>query len=350
MTSDVRFDVSLVALPTRDALATSIDRSPSAQRELVFIKATDNEGRVGWGECSALNTRGYTHEWARGAFGMLTSGYPISSANHPMAFAGLEMAQLDLRLRAETTSLAAHLGVTRSTVAAGATVGLGPVDDTVANVSALVDAGYGRVKLKIGPGDILDRTSAVRSRFDQLAIQVDANGSLGSSDLDELAQLGEIGVDAIEQPFPVNAKDLTLQLRELLGITIMADEAIRTAAELDQRSFYGGLVVKPGPIGGFTATQQLVDRATELGWVLSVGGMLESGLGRHGLAAVAAGDSFNLTGDLSPARRWLLHDPWPDLQMVEGNIVVPTEPGVASLPDVELLERFTVARGQSLRH
>lgn len=350
MSSDVRFDVSLVALPTRDSLTTSIEKSTSTHRELVFVKATDIEGRVGWGECSALNTRGYTPEWARGAFGMLTSGSPISSTSHPMAFAGVEMALLDLRLRTETTSLAAHLGATRDAVTAGATVGLGPVDQTVANVTALVEAGYGRVKLKIGPGDIAGRTSAVRSRFDKLALQVDANGSLDANDLDELAQLGDVGLDAIEQPFPVDAKELTLHLWELLGVTIMADEAIRTPADLLKRTFYNGLVVKPGPIGGLAATQQLVDQAAELGWVLSVGGMLESGLGRHGLAAVAAIEPFNLTGDLSPARRWLLHDPWPDLQMIEGNIVVPSGPGVAPLPDVELLDRFTVARGQSLRH
>jgi O-succinylbenzoate synthase len=341
-------EIFLVSLPIRESLATAIDAVPAVNRQLVFVRANDNDGRVGWGECSALNTAGYTPEWAQGAFGMLTSGVPISATSHPMAFAALEMADLDLQLRASSTSLATHLGATSQHVPAGAVVGLGSVPATLDSMRELVSLGYRRIKLKIAPGEIVNRVAAARFQFPDTEIQLDANGSLTAADLDDLAAISDYGVSVIEQPFePANA-EITNRLRNVLDVPVFADEAIRTIEELQDRSFYSGLVVKPGPSGGMSRTSRLVAEARRLDWPLSVGGMLESGLGRHALAALAATDGFSVSGDLSPARRWLLDDPWPDLDMNNGQITVPNQPGVAPEPDVELLERFTVARGRVL--
>ena len=70
--------------------------------------------------------------------------------------------------------------------------------------------------------------------------------------------------------------------------------------------------------------------------------MLESGLGRHALAAFAGQDAITVTGDLSPASRWLAVDPWPDLAMNEGRIAVPTAAGIAPSPNLDLLDQVTV--------
>jgi L-alanine-DL-glutamate epimerase-like enolase superfamily enzyme len=72
--------------------------------------------------------------------------------------------------------------------------------------------------------------------------------------------------------------------------------------------------------------------------------MLESALGRHALAAFAANDGVEITGDVSPSRRWLATDPWPDLKMSDGMIAVPTSPGVAPLPDQDRIEDLTIYR------
>ncbi len=81
----------------------------------------------------------------------------------------------------------------------------------------------------------------------------------------------------------------------------------------------------------------------------SVGGMLECGLGRHALAAIGALDGFSITGDLSPASQWLSEDPWPDIEMVGPDIVVPTTPGVAPPPDQAVLERLTLRLTEQVR-
>ena len=73
-----------------------------------------------------------------------------------------------------------------------------------------------------------------------------------------------------------------------------------------------------------------------------IGGMLESGLGRHVLAALAPLPAFTLTGDLSPASRWLEDDPFQDISMRNGMIPAPTQPGIAGEPVANLLDRYTV--------
>lgn len=348
MAAATQSDIFLVSLPTHESLATAQNVDPSANRDLVFVRATDGDGVVGWGECSALNARNYNNEWARGAFGLLTSGFPVSRDEQPMAFAGLEMAELDLALKRNGLSLADHLGVARPRVTAGAVVGLGTPAETVDRVDSLVTNGYQRVKLKVTRGNVVGPVEHIRQQFPKLELQVDANGSLGAPDMADLVRLAEFGVTVIEQPFAVDDHEATYQLRDSTSTPVFADEAVRNLDDAQSRPWFDGLVIKPGPSGGVKATLELVAYASEKGMALSAGGMLESGLGRHYLAAIAALDAFSVTGDLSPAGRWLAADPWCDLEMRDGQIAVPNGPGVAPGPDEDALERFTVARGRVL--
>jgi O-succinylbenzoate synthase len=348
MVPAIQYDIFFVSLPTHESLATARDVDPTANRDLVFVRATDGDGVVGWGECSALNARGYNNEWARGAFGLLTSGFPVDRSGQPMAFAGLEMAELDLALKRNGLSLADHLGVARSQVTAGAVVGLGAPAETNNRVGSLVAAGYQRVKLKITSGGVVGPVEHIRQEFPGLELQVDANGSLGEPDIADLVRLAEFGVTMIEQPFAVDDHVATSQLRDSSSTPVFADESVRTVDDAESRPWFDGLVIKPGPSGGITTTLALLAHARERGLALSAGGMLESGLGRHYLAAIAALDAFSITGDVSPASRWLAADPWRDLEMRKGQILVPNGPGVAPAPDENVLERFTVAQGRLL--
>ncbi len=313
----------------------------------MIVRLTDDDGNEGWGECSALNEPTYTDEWAAGAFDVLSNGDPVDVDQHPMAAAAVEMATLDLTLRIDGASLAAHLGASHARVPAGAVVGLGSVDETLSAVDELASAGYGRVKLKIVPGG-LDVVTAVRGRFGELELQVDGNGSFSGDHVDTLAGLAEdADLDAIEQPFDPDDLDAAADLIDATDVPVLADEpidSVEDAEDIFEQGALSGIVVKPPKVGGIGEAIDLVDWATEIGLPLAAGGMLECGLGRHALAAMAAVDGFTITGDLSPARRWLAEDPWPDLAMNDGWIDVPSEPGVAPPPDQDLLDRFTTQK------
>ena len=355
-----RAEVRLLGLPTRRSLATAHDNEPAPDRQLVVVGIETADGVMGWGECSALNAPTYTHEWAADSFDRLAawiSGGPQTDpATHPMAAAAIEMALLDAELRTQGVSLAQSLGATRTTVRAGATIGLHSVADSVATARQLVEAGYRKLKVKIDPTQVdavpHELTHAFEGRdSDPIEVHVDANGSLSEEHLMGLLGLTWHGVSVIEQPFPIDRPDLAAEL--LLGTEarVVADEAVTTIADAQALLDAGalrGVAIKPPRVGGLTAAQELLAWCQTNRVDASLGGMLECGLGRHALAAIGALDGFTITGDLSPASQWLTEDPWPDIEMVGPDIVVPTTPGVAPLPDHTLLDRLTLQKADSV--
>lgn len=333
----------------RASLGAAHNKRPTEDRELVFVAGHDSDTSTvaGWGECSALNAPTYTAEWAAGAYASLTSGAPLDATAEPMAAAALEMAQLDAELRAEGQSLAARLGTTGRSAPAGAAVGLAPIPTMLDEIEGLAADGYRRVKCKIAPGRVVEPIRAIITRFPELEVQVDANGSLGAEDLRLLYVLRDLGVRAVEQPFAVGDHGLAGRLVAETDLTVVSDEAVNNVDDLwavarDQAAT--AVSIKPPRVGGLRRALTLVDAATSAGMQCTVGGMLESGLGRHLLAAIAPLQPFTITGDLSPARRWLAADPFPDVLMAAGVVAAPDVVGVAGDPDLELLERYTVAQ------
>lgn len=355
--SDIaRVEVRLLHLPTRRSLTTAHDAQPAPDRHLVVVGVEQRDGAVGWGECSALNAPTYTAEWAADSFVRLSAwaagGSSPDPTAHPMTFAAIEMAMTDVSLRSQGLSLAESLGASRTRVRAGATIGLQPVDASVTTARELVDLGYRKLKVKIDPSQVDDVAHELTHVFEgsddgPVEVHVDANGSLGKEHLMGLLGLTWHGVSAIEQPFPIDRPDLAAEL--LLGTEalVIADEAATTvddAQTLLDAGALRGVAIKPPRVGGFAAALEMLAwcRANNVG--ASLGGMLECGLGRHALASFGSLDGFTITGDLSPAAQWLTADPWPDIEMVGPDIVVPAQAGVAPLPDQELLDRLTSRR------
>jgi O-succinylbenzoate synthase len=372
-------DVHLLDLPLVEPFAAS--HGTTRARTVVALRLTTGDGTVGWGECSALPAATYTGESAAGCHRLLAdrigprlvgASWSVSTmaplrtgfATNPMALSAVEMALLDAELRASGRSLARWLGAERSEVPAGVSLGLDRPEAVVATARRLVIEGYRRLKVKIQPGH--DRAVLAALRDDptitgaDVEIHLDANGAYPVGDLELVAGLAEAGADAIEQPFAPDDVDGAARLVERLAdlpdragrprgrpVPVVADEAVTTigdAATLADRGAITGVSIKPGRVGGLEAAVGIHDLCRDRGLAATAGGMLETGLGRHALAALAALPGFDLTGDLSPARRWLAADPWPDLTMTDGTIAVPTGPGVAPAPDPDLLERHTVER------
>lgn len=388
-----RLDVRKLELPVIEPLEAGHGSTTDSHRELTVVALHGDNGVTGWGECAALATSGYWHETASSAFDALASlihGLPgraarelidpsavagLDAARRPMTAAALEMAVLDLLLTTEHRSLGGRLGVARSSVPAGAAVGLGPADVVAERVAELAAEGYRRVKVKIEPdtaGTVVAAvTERLATRFEVdtggrirgFELHVDANGTypggsggeaIDADVLDELVGLSRLGVQAIEQPFAATDEAASGALRSALidadlTTLVMADEAASSVASARAAFAAGavdGVVVKPSRLGGLRAAREAIATLAADGAAVAVGGMVESGLGRHSLAAVAALDGVSVTGDLSPARRWLRDDPWPDVETtrIDGvlHVLVPTVPGIAPPPDPNRIARYTV--------
>lgn len=356
-----RVEVRLLSLPTRRSLTAAHDVQTPTDRQLVVVGLENSDGVMGWGECSALNAPTYTAEWAADSFERLLAwadgGIRPDLISTPMTYAAIEMALTDLSLRSSGQSLAEALGASNTTVRAGATIGLSSVPDAVSTARQLVEAGYRKLKVKIDQTQVdtvaHELTHVFEGRADDpVEVHVDANGSLAEGHLMALLGLTWHGVSAIEQPFPIDRPDLAAEL--LLGseALVIADESVTTVADAQALLDAGaltGVAIKPPRLGGIDAAIEVLEWCRSNRVAASVGGMLECGLGRHALAALGALDGFTVTGDLSPASQWLAADPWPDIEMVGPDIIVPTTPGVAPLPDHALMDRLTSRRVEQLR-
>lgn len=340
----------LLKLPTRSSLAAAHGVPTQAFRmiALVGLHADNDLGSVvGWGECSALNEPGYTPEWAEGAFDMLRSGAPIDATTAPMAAAALEMAMLDADLKLAGQSLSDRLGTSGASAPAGAVVGLAPLPSMLDEIEDLADQGYRRIKVKIAPGKTIVPIQAIRTSFPELELHVDANGSLSDRDLTALVQLRDLGVRVVEQPFAPGDHRAAARLVADTDLAVAADEAVQSAHDVDmlaQDRAATAVVVKPSKLGGVQTALDVLDQVQLAGMHAIIGGMLESGLGRHVLAALAPLPAFTLIGDLSPAGRWLHDDPFRDITMRKGMIAAPTQPGIAGEPFASRLDRYTVRR------
>jgi O-succinylbenzoate synthase len=293
-------------------------------REVLLVRARDDAGHEGWGECGALSAPTYTGEWVDGAEAVLRrfllpaalAGQRAAVVGHPMASAAVEAALLDLELAAAGRDLPGWLGAVRDRVPAGVAVGVAPsVDHLVDEVAGHVAAGYRRVKLKVRPGWDVEPVRAVRSAWPDLPVGVDANGSYRAGD-EALSALDGLGLVEIEQPLP--AADLLglASTAARLGTPVCLDESVTSVATLETALALGALDhlnLKPARVGGLAAALDVLARAREAGVPVWVGGMLATGVAKAVDVALAALPGVTLPGDLPASRRWFARDltgPW----------------------------------------
>jgi len=322
-------------------------------RDVLVVRVVTPDAE-GWGECAALPEPTYSPEYVDGAADVIErflaprlfdgAGWD-DVAGHRMAKAAVEGALLDAGLRAQGVSLAAWLGGVRARVPAGVALGLGA---SVEDVGRFVEAGYGRVKLKIAPGADVEPVRRVREAFPDVALQVDANGSYGGVDDAgaRLAGLDPFGLQCIEQPLADDDLLGHAALARAVRTPICLDESITSAAAARQAIDLGACAVvnvKPGRVGGVAEARRVHDVCVAAGVPAWMGGMLETGIGRAVNVAVASLPGFTLPGDLSASSRYFAEDVTEPFVLVDGGLDVPTGPGIGVSPRPEALARFTTS-------
>jgi o-succinylbenzoate synthase len=333
------------------------------ERDILLVCAR-GDGAEGWGECGALAVPGYSPEWVDNAHDVLRRflvprvvGRGIAAtdvaaacsvvAGHPMAKAALETAVLHADLRAAGTSLAAYLGATRDRVPAGVAVGITePIELLLDAVHGYVEQGYVRVKLKIGPGRDVDVVRAVRERFPDLALQVDANGAYSPAAFDTLVALDAFGLLLVEQPFPADDLLAHAELARRATTPVCLDESIVSATSAQAAIALGAcsvVNVKAPRVGGYLEAKRVHDVCLASGVPVWCGGMLETGIGRAGNLALAALPGFTLPGDLSASSRYYERDLTEPFVLDDGCLPVPHGAGISAAPLPDVLAEVTAS-------
>ena len=361
-----RVELRRLRLPLVSPFRTSFGTSTA--RDVLLVRV-DTADATGWGECVADAEPSYSAEYADGAQQVLRDhllprvaaaqhdGAELTAARigpllagvkgHPMAKGALEMAVLDAELRASGLSFGGYLGAVAGRVPAGVSVGIHP---TIAELLDAVDGyladGYLRIKLKIEPGWDVEPVRAVRERFGDVLLQVDANTAYRLSDARHLARLDAFELLLIEQPLAEDDVRGHAELARQLRTPICLDESItsaRAAADAIALGACSVVNIKAGRVGGYLEARRVHDVAVAHGVPVWCGGMLETGLGRAANVALAALPGFVLPGDTSASGRYYRRDVTEPFMLADGHLDVPSGPGLGREPLPDVLAEVTTS-------
>jgi o-succinylbenzoate synthase len=343
------------------------------ERRIALLEITDADGTMVWAECVAGELPNYSAETIDTAWMAIEQwlaprvlGAPIESpahvhalleqniCGHNMAKAALEMGTWALEAERQRIPLSKLLGGTRDRVPTGISIGIQSNPAAlVTRAKAAFDAGYRKIKMKIQPGADVEFVRAVREALGaDVHLMADANSAYVPSDADHLAELDAFDLIMIEQP--LSREDLVRHaaLQRRLKTPICLDESITSIDRAEDMIALGAgriINIKPGRVGGFTASKGIHDIAQANGIPVWCGGMLESGIGRAYNVALASLPNFSLPGDLSPsARYWERDVVTPEWTMdSEGMVHVPLDrPGLGITVDIDRVETLTVRRAE----
>ena len=356
-------ELRTIHLPLVRPFRTSFGTQSS--REVLLVKVVSDDGTIGWAECVAMSQPLYSPEYLAGSLYQIENFFipkllavkdlaaedvaEILSPflGSPMAKASLETAILDAQLRDSNASLAKYLGATKSKVECGVSVGIADsIESLVEEVQSYITAGYRRIKLKIEPGWDIEPVCEIRRLWPDIPLQVDANQAYSRSDGAHLAKLDPFNLLLIEQPLDEHDILGHAELAKIVKTPICLDESIislRSAEDALALKATTVINIKPGRVGGYLESVKIHDLCLSKGIPVWCGGMLETGIGRAANLALAALPGFTLPGDTSASSRFFHQDITKPFEMIDGFLQVPDTVGIGVTPDLEFLEKCTVA-------
>lgn len=192
------------------------------------------------------------------------------------------------------------------------------------------------LKLKLGSGSLERDEQIVRTVREETRAQVcvDANGSWSVEEAVMLIpRLGDLGVLFVEQPIAAGDHESWRRLRASLPPehpTLIADESIQQPADvLALADSIDGINIKLTKTGGIRGARRMIELARALGLSVMLGCMIESSVAITAAAHLAPLVDFaDLDGNID-----LVRDPFSGMKLVQGQIHLPTDPGLGVTPD-----------------
>jgi O-succinylbenzoate synthase len=344
-----RVQVRHVSLPLRRPFATSF--GTTTHKEFLLVAASA-DGVTGYGECVADTDPYYLPETNQTVLHLLRDflvplafGLEIAHPRelrgafarirgHEMAKAALEMAVWELQARREGVPLHRVLGGRGGQIATGVSIGLQPTTAALLErVEEEVAAGYRRVKIKIKPGHDRDLVAAVRARFPDLPLMVDANSAYTLADAGLFGEMDRCALTMIEQPLAWDDMVDHAALQRRIRTPVCLDESIHSGEDARRALALGAcrvINIKAGRVGGFAGSLAVHDICRAASVPVWCGGMLESGIGRLANVHLQTLPGFTLPGDTSASARYFEEDlvEPPVVVSPSGTIDVPEGPGI----------------------
>lgn len=182
------------------------------------------------------------------------------------------------------------------------------------------------LKIKLGSEDDETIMRAVREVTNR-AVRVDANEGWKDRQeaLEKIQWLARMNVEFVEQPLPAHRLDDVAWLRERSPLPLVADEDVKTAADIPLLArAYHGINIKIMKSGGLQEALRMIYLARGLGLKIMLGCMIESSLGITAAAHLSPlVDWADLDGNLL-----IKNDPYRGVRVEQGRLILPEGPGL----------------------
>lgn len=182
------------------------------------------------------------------------------------------------------------------------------------------------LKIKVGTDKDKEILDAVRAVTDK-TLRVDANEGWKTKEeaLEKIHWLETMGVEFIEQPMPAAMLEETRWLRERVHIPIIADEAVKKAADIPTlATAYDGINIKLMKSAGIQEALRMIWMARSLGMKIMLGCMIESSCAIAAAAHISPlVDYADLDGNLL-----ISNDPFKAVNVEKGRMILPDKPGL----------------------
>ncbi|MGG0658197.1 o-succinylbenzoate synthase [Rummeliibacillus pycnus] len=338
-------------------------------KQFLIVEVKDENGLTGYGEGVAFEVPWYTEETMKTSWHILEDflvpmvlhkeiGHPSeisqlfrSIRRNNMAKAAIETAIWDLYAKQNNLSLAKALGGSRNAIEVGISIGIQPtISDLYEKIDFALKEGYKRIKVKIKPGLDISLIRAIRNRYPDIPLMADANSSYTLEDYPLLKELDQYNLLMIEQPLAADDILEHAKLQQQIQTPICLDESIcsyddaKTAIELGS---CGVINIKYARVGGLTEAKRIHDLCKENNIKVWCGGMLEAGVGRAHAIALTTLSNFALPGDTAGSKHYWDEDIIePEVEVNDGYIQIPNEPGIGYRINYPVLERYTVKQNE----
>lgn len=336
------------------------------QNRRILLVEVIVDGVSGWGEVTAGETPAYNSETTDTSWHVISDfvaplviGKNISSASelqemlsqirgHDMAKSGVENALWDAEAQIKGVPLSKLLGGTLEEIASGVSLGIRESPEAlVKRVEEELKGGYQRIKLKIKPEKDIEYVAAVRKKYPDILLSVDANSAYRLEDVEHLRKLDEFNLLMIEQPLNWDDIHAHAKLQAQIRTAICLDECInnaRHALSAIELKACRIINIKLGRVGGHTEARRVQEISRSHNIPVWCGGMLESGIGRAHNIAMSTLPGFTLPGDVSASQRYWADDIIePEVTVTsKGTIPVSKAPGLGYAVRRDFIERITV--------
>jgi O-succinylbenzoate synthase len=338
-----------------------------SEKDAILVEVKTEDGVIGWGEASPMSGGFYSADTPESAWSAL-SGWLVPAVlstgeidvsrfyqqlrAHPgdaFAKAGIEGALWDAYANTLKVPFGELLGARARPIPSGVAIGIyDQIEDLLERVARYTAQGYRRVKIKIQPGWDIEPVAAVRARFPDLPLMVDANAAYSPADAAIFRELDGQDLMMIEQPLAREAHLEAGELQRQLRTPLCADESaesIEMLGSLIENDAARIINIKIQRVGGLSEARLMLAAARAAGLECWVGTMPELGVASAQGLHLATLDGFTYPTDIEASTRWYVDDVIAPLIEIDarGYVELRGGPGTGYHVVREKVERYSVA-------